>query len=136
MSNQRFLTTNKRMKITAFLFVFSLSCYSSTYPARKVVVRNYYYPKPGKLEEVIALRIDASKLLKEFGLSSGRVMVAEQNEDEAVVWESEYQSIQSLNSELDSFTAHQKAKFKTMILDKMKLITTKFKRTQSVVVYE
>jgi hypothetical protein len=99
-------------------------------------VRNYYYPKPGKLEEVIALRIDASKLLKEFGLSSGRVMVAEQNEDEAVVWESEYQSIQSLNSELDSFTAHQKAKFKTMILDKMKLITTKFKRTQSVVVYE
>ncbi len=132
------------MKITAFLFVFTLSCFSSAHswdskevnPARKVIVQNYYYPKPGKLEEVVALRIDASKLLKEFGLSSGKVMVIEQKTKEAVIWESEYVSMQSLEKELNSLTAQQKAKFQTMILDKMKLLTTRFKRTQSFVVYE
>jgi len=72
---------------------------------KKIIVQNSYYPKSGKLDEVLALRIVASKLLKEFGFSPGRVLVQRQTMDRSkgkeaeiasIVWLSEYESLESL----------------------------------------
>lgn len=93
-----------------------------TYSGQKIIVENHYYPKPGKFNEVLALRIAASKLLKEFGLAAGRVFVTRQTMDRAkgkqqevaaVVWHCEYESMGALKSELSSFTVvSSKASFK------------------------
>jgi hypothetical protein len=116
-----------------------------TYAAKKLLVQNHYCPKPGKLDEVLALRIAASKLLKEFGLSPGRVMVTRQTMDRAngkqdeiaaVTFQSEYESLEALKKELNSFTADQQSRFQKEILDKMKLLIDRFKRASSYVVFE
>jgi hypothetical protein len=46
---------------------------------KKIVVQNFYYPKPGKFDEVLALRVVASKLFKEFGFSAGMVNQSPEN---------------------------------------------------------
>jgi hypothetical protein len=91
-----------------------------TYSGKKILVQNHYYPKPGKFDEVLALRIAASKLLREFSLSACRVMVTRQTMDRAngkqdeiaaVTFQSEYESLEALEKELKSFTSEQKSRF-------------------------
>lgn len=115
------------------------------YASKKIIVRNYYYPKPGKFDEVLALRIAASQLLKEFGLSAGRVLVTrqtmnkangKQEEIAAVTYLSEYENLAALEKELSSFTVEQNNRFQKEILNKMKPLIDRFKRTSSYVVYE
>jgi hypothetical protein len=130
---------------TVFPTTKEISELDKTYSAKKILVQNHYYPKPGKLDEVLALRIAASKLLKEFGLSPGRVMVTRQTMDRAngkqdeiaaVTFQSEYESLEALKKELNSFTADQQSRFQKEILDKMKLLIDRFKRASSYVVFE
>jgi|GEM_PF-4377748 len=115
------------------------------YSDQAIMVENHYFPKPGKFNEVLALRTAASKLLKEFGLSAGRVTVTRQTLDStngkeediaAIVWHCEYQNLAALKKELNSFTPEQEKKFQKEILQKMKLLTVKHKRTSSYVVFE
>jgi hypothetical protein len=105
-----------------------------TYPGKKILVQNHYFPKPGKLDEVLALRITASKLLKEFGLSAGRVMVNRQTME--VTWFAEYESLDAIKTELKSFTAEKENRFKKEILSKMKPLIDGFKRSSNYVVFE
>lgn len=116
-----------------------------TYVGQKIIVQNHYYPKPGKFDEVLALRIAASKLLKEFGFVAGRVIVTRQTMDRAngkqeeiasVVWHAEYESLRVLKTELNSYTAKQESRFQKEILIKMTLLIDRFKRTSSYVVFE
>jgi hypothetical protein len=116
-----------------------------TYAGKKIIVQNYYYPKPGKFGEVLALRITASKLLKEFGLSGGRIMVTRQTMDRAsgkkieiaaITYQSEYESLEALKKEINSFKPEQSTRFQNEILSKMGLIVYRFKRTSSYVVSE
>lgn len=109
----------------------------------KIVVENNYYPKPGKFEEVLTLRIAASKLLKEFGLSPGKITVARQTKDSAkgkqaevaaIVWSCEYKNLVALEKEISSLTLEQESRFQKEILQKMKTHTTRHKRTSSYVV--
>lgn len=110
---------------------------------KRIIVQNFYYPKSGKLDEALSLRIVASKLLKEFGFSPGRVVVQRQTMDiskgkEAeiafVVWLSEYESLESLKKEMNSWSPAQETRFHKEILSKMKLLIDRFKRTSSYVV--
>ena len=54
-----------------------------SYIDKKVVVQNFYYPKHGKYSQVLSIRIAASKLLKEFGLQPGQVMITRMTTDTA-----------------------------------------------------
>jgi hypothetical protein len=117
----------------------------NTYSGKKIIVQNHYFPKPGKFNEVLALRITATKLLKEFGFSTGRVMVTrqimdrangKQDEVAAVTFQSEYENLAALKKELDSFTPDQKSRFDKEILSKMKLLIIRFKRTSGYVVFD
>jgi hypothetical protein len=54
-----------------------------SYADQKIIVQNHYYPKPEKFHEVLELRIEASKLLKKFGLTAGQVLVTRQTMDRA-----------------------------------------------------
>ena len=110
-----------------------------------IMIENHYFPKPGKFNEVLALRIAASKLLKEFGLSAGSVTVTRQTLDTAngkqedvaaIVWHCEYKNLAALKRELSSFTPEQDKRFQKEILQKMKLLTVRHKRTSSYVVFE
>lgn len=89
---------------------------------KKIVVQNHYYPKPGKFDEVLVLRIAASKLLKEFGLSSGQVLVNRQVEgdDAPIIWQSEYESNEALKKEMNACTPEQEKRFEEEILKRMK----------------
>lgn len=115
------------------------------YSGKKIIVQNHYYPKVGKFDEVLALRIAASKLLKEFGLSAGRVLVNRQTMDKArgkqqevasVTWVAEYESLEALKNELNSFTPDKASRFKKEILNKMKLLVERAKRTSNYIVFE
>lgn len=115
------------------MLLFSVSAFAQD----KILVENHYYPKPGKFEEVLALRIEASKLLKEFGLSAGQINISRQTEDKeiaAIVWQCEYASMSALNAELKALTPEKERRFQTQILDKMKLLTHKHKRISRSVV--
>ena len=103
-----------------------------SFAQEKIMVQNLYYPKPGKIDEVLALRIAASKLLKEFGMTSGRVMVSK----ETVVWQGEYLNISALEKELKTFTPEQQERFKKEILERMKLLVDRHERTTSTIVFE
>lgn len=116
-----------------------------TYANQKIIVQNYYYPKPGKLDEVRVLRVEASKLLKKFGLTAGQVLVSRQTMDRAsgkqeevatIIWHAEYQNLSALKKEMNSFTVEQDSQMQTEILNKMKLLVNRFKRTSSYVVFE
>lgn len=94
---------------------------------------------------MLALRIEASKLLKVLGYTAGRVMVKRQTMDRAkekqeevasVTWVAEYESLGALKKELNSFTPEANNRFKKEILNKMKLVVERFKRTSSYVVFE
>ena len=108
----------------------------------RIIVQNSYYPKSGKFDDVLALRIAASKLLKEFGFSSGKVLVHRQTIDSlkgkeevaSVVWLCEYESLESLKKEMNSWNPAQENRFQKEILNKMKLLIDRFKRTSSYVV--
>ncbi len=111
---------------------------------RKIIVQNSYYPKSGKFDEVLALRIAASELLKEFGFSPGRILVQRQMLDRfkekeqeiaSILWLSEYESLESLKKEMNSWSPVQENRFQKEILSKMKLVIDRFKRTSSYVVY-
>jgi hypothetical protein len=121
-----------------------IAAIDKTYSGKKIIVQNHYYPKAGKFDEVLALRIAASKLRKEFGFSAGRVIVTRQTLDRAngkqeevaaVTWHSEYESLGALKKELSSFTAEQESRQKK-ILNKMSLLINRFRRTSSYVVLE
>lgn len=116
-----------------------------TYSGQKIIVQNHYYPKPGKLDEMLAVRIAASKLLKEFDFAAGRVMVTRQTMDgakgkqeevAAVVWYSEYENLDALKTEMNSYTIEQKSRFQKEVLDKMRLLIDRFKRTSSYVLLD
>ena len=111
---------------------------------KKIVVQNFYFPKPGKFDEVLALRVEASKLLKEFGFSPGMILVHRQTMDRSkgkeaeitsILWQVEYQSVESLKKEMNSWTPLQESRFQKEILSKMKLLIDRFKRTSSYVVF-
>jgi hypothetical protein len=115
------------------------------YASQKILVQNHYYPKPGKFNEVLALRIAASKLLKEFGMTAGRVIVSRQTMDRAngkqeeiaaIVWNAEYESLEALKKEINAYTAKQETRYQREILSKMKLLIDRFKRTSSYVMFE
>lgn len=117
----------------------------ATHSNQKIIVENHYYPKPGKHDEVRALRIEASRLLIKFGFTAGQVLVTRQTMDRdsgkqdeiaAVVWRAEYKSLAALKAEVNSFTAEQEKQMKKEILSKMKLLINRFKRTSHYVVYE
>ena len=112
--------------------------------AKKIIVQNFYYPKPGKFDEVLALRIEASKLLKEFGFSSGMVFVNRQTMDRqkgkeaevaSIIWHGEYESLESLKKEMNSWNPAQENRFQKEILSKMKLLIDRFKRTSNYIVF-
>lgn len=130
---------------TAFPTDAEIAEMDSNYSGQKIMVENHYFPKPGKFNEVLALRIAASKLLKEFGLSAGKVTVTRQTLDTAngnqedvaaIVWHCEYKNLAALKKELSSFTGEQEKRFQKEILQKMKLLTVRHKRTSSYVVFE
>ncbi len=111
-----------------------------TYTGQKIIVQNQYFPKTGKFDEVLALRIAASKLLKEFGMTAGRVLITRQTMDRAkgkqkevaaVVWHSEYRNLEALKTELNSYTAEQESRFQKEILDKMRLLVDRFKKQET-----
>lgn len=119
------------LKLTLLILLCSLFSFPS-FADQKILVQNHYYPKPGKFDEVLALRIAASKLLKEFGMTSGRVVVT----GKTVVWQGEYLNSSALEKELKAFTPEQQSRFKKQILDRMKLLIDRHERTSSYIVYE
>lgn len=111
----------------------SLSELDKKMSGKKIIVQNSYHPKPGKFDEVLALRIKASKLLKEFGFSSGIVLVG--REQGPIVWHAEYESLEALNKEMNSWTPAQEKRFQKEILSKMKSLVDRFNRTSHYVVF-
>ena len=116
-----------------------------SYVNNKITVQNYYYPKMGKFNEVLSLRVKASKVLKEFGLKSGQVMVARMTTDTAkgtkgeiapIIWRVEYQSLKALKAELKTFTPKKSLRFKKEILDKVRPLLKRFKRTSNYIISE
>jgi hypothetical protein len=116
-----------------------------TYADQKIIVQNHYYPKPEKFDEVLELRIEASKLLKKFGFKAGQILVTRQTMDRAsgkqgevaaIVWQAEYKNLSALKTEINSFSAEQNKQFQKEVLSKMKLLINRFKRTSSYVVFE
>lgn len=104
------------------------------YHGRKIIVQNFYYPKSGKLNEVLALRIAASERLKELGLTVGRVFIT--REIQSVVWQAEYQNLAAFEIELRKLSVKDKSKFDKDFREKMKLLINKFERTSSYVMTE
>ena len=129
---------------TSFPTEKEISAMDNRMSGKRVVVQNYYYSKPGKVDEILALRIEASKLLKEFGFSAGNVLVNRQTMDRAkgketevasILWQVEYESLESLKKEMNSWTPIQESRFQKEILSKMKMLVDRFKRTSSYIVY-
>ncbi len=69
----------------------------------------------------------ASKLLKEFGPSGGRIMVTQQTMHRAsvkkieialITYQSEYESVEALKKELNSFSSEEVTRFQNAILIK------------------
>ena len=107
-------------------------------------MQNFYYPKPGKFDEVLALRVAASKLLKEFGSSPLKVLVNRQTIDRSkgkeaevasIIWQVEYDSLETLKGEINSWTPAQENRFQKEILSKMKTLLDRFKRTSNYIVF-
>lgn len=53
----------------------------------------------------------------------------------SIVWQVEYDSLESLKKELQAWTPLQENKFKKEILSKMRMIVDRFKRTSSYIVF-
>ncbi len=113
------------------------------YSGQRIVVENHYYPKPGKFDEVLALRIEASELRRKLGFTPGRILVNRQTMDRAndkqeevaaIIWHSEFENLETLKKELNSYTREQE-KLQKKIQDKMGLLINRFKRTSSYVVF-
>jgi hypothetical protein len=66
-----------------------------------IVVQNYYYPKPGKQEEVYQWRLHASEVRAKLGLPKGRVLKKITGDVlYAVAWECEYPSLEARESDV------------------------------------
>jgi hypothetical protein len=111
---------------------------------KRIVVQNFYYPKPGKFDEALALRIEASTLLEEFGFATGKVLVNRQTMDRSkgkeaevasILWQVEYESLESLKKEMNSWTPIQVNRFQKEILSKMNSLVDRFKRTSNYVAF-
>jgi hypothetical protein len=68
-------------------------------PSQRMVVQNYYFALPGKIQAVYELRLRASAVRASLGLPRGRVLRREQDKPGSaaaqlpdVVWECEYPS--------------------------------------------
>jgi hypothetical protein len=66
-------------------------------PAGRIIVQNYYYALPGKVNEVYELRLHASDVRGSLGLPRGRVLRRTKTAGSSadlpdVIWECEYPS--------------------------------------------
>jgi hypothetical protein len=96
------------MKIGVVLILFvsllAIAGEPQTGPSGKIIVQNYYYAKPGKVEEVYEWRIHASDVREKLGLRRGRVLkhIGGSGKQPDVIWECEYPDIASRDAELKS----------------------------------
>lgn len=67
----------------------------------RVLVQNWYYPKPGQEGAVLATRLEASNVRKQLGLAVGRVLLRVSDEDGGplVIWECEYPTLAARESD-------------------------------------
>ena len=104
--------THARKWKTLFPTKKEVSKLDKKYPDKKIIIQNYYYPKEGKFDEVLTLRIKASNLLKKFGLKAGKIIINRQTSDTEeghlmtapLIWQAEYSSLNSLEKDLNLFT--------------------------------
>lgn len=71
-----------------------------------IVVHNYYWARPGKVDEVYRHRLYASKVRATLGLPTGRVLRRTGASDELpdVIWECEYPSLAARQRDLQALT--------------------------------
>ena len=74
---------------------------------QRIVVQNYYFALPGKIQAVYELRLHASAVRASLGLPRGRVLRREQDESGStapplpdVVWECEYPSVSAREADV------------------------------------
>jgi len=94
-----------------------------------IVVQNTYYAKAGKEAEVLATRLEASRIRESLGLAVGRVLVKVEpgaNGQATVIWECEYPSVEA--REKDVAAVEKSAEF-TAIQAKMRTLIDNFERT-------
>jgi len=84
----------KKIVIFLLLVFFLTFTTTSAQVDQTIVVQNYYWAKEGKIDEVYAHRLYASKVRDSFGLAVGRVLkrIGENGELSHVIWECEYNS--------------------------------------------
>jgi len=92
-----------------------------------IVVQNYYWAKPGLVEEVYQQRLLASEIRAKFGHPVGRVLKLINQSDSMpdVMWECEYPNLEA--RELDAEKLSQNEEFK-IVAEKMGTLINKFDR--------
>jgi hypothetical protein len=93
-----------------------------------IVVQNIYYARPGKEADVLATRLEASRIRASLGLAVGRVLVKVDPGAEGqatVIWECEYPSL--AEREKDAAAVEKSAEF-TAIQARMRALIDNFER--------
>ncbi|MEI9921339.1 MAG: DUF1684 domain-containing protein [Bacteroidota bacterium] len=68
---------------------------------KPILVQNYYYPKPGKEQEVYEWRLHASEVRAKLGLLKGQVLKKVSGESGPyVIWQCEYSSVEAREKEV------------------------------------
>lgn len=93
-----------------------------------IVVQNFYFPKPGKENEVLAQRKLASSVRAKLGLPAGRILLrtSESTSQAYIIWECEYSSLKS--REEDVAKLDLSAEFK-QVQEHMGTLLEKFDRS-------
>lgn len=114
--------------IPLLIFVFFLS-FSKAHSQedQKIIVQNYYWAKEGKIDEVYAHRLYASKVRDSLGLAVGRVLkrIGENGELSHVIWECEYSSESARMEDVRILTASGAFE---KVTKKMRTLIIKFER--------
>lgn len=84
------LNTMKKLVICFLLLLTIASC--TPKEENTILVQNHYWAKEGKINDVFAHRLYASKVRKKLGLAVGRVLLQKSSNNALahVIWECEY----------------------------------------------
>jgi len=94
-----------------------------------IVVQNFYYPKPGKENEVLETRQRASKVRGQLGLPVGRILLrtSVSTTQPYIIWECEYPSLQAREEDVAKLDGSEDF---TKVQEHMGTLLEKFDRSR------
>jgi hypothetical protein len=113
-----------------FILVFSFGCEMPSDQMKggsKIVVQNYYWAKPGLVEEVYQQRLLASAVRGKYGHPVGRVLRLTNKSDSLpdVIWECEYPGMKARGKDIERLSKNEEF---SRVADKMGTLIVKFDR--------